>query len=219
MKRELSELLKEGIERIDSSLYNSSLFFKLEKLFDEIMLFNPVYKLVACDERELVVKHLLDCLAPAAIIRKHSEGAETFADLGSGAGLPGIVLASAMPDYGFTLVERMGRRAGFLRNTVALTGMAERTEIIQSDLSELNRQFDAVTFRAFRRMKDIASDLERITHKGSVIFAYKSNEDDMENELKDLEKICPAVFCSEIVPYNVPFLNAPRNLLIITRIS
>lgn len=218
MDKELSELLKEGIKQIDSSLDNGITLSVLERLYDEISLFNSTFKLVACDGKELVTKHILDCMAPIEIIRKRCQFAKTFADLGSGSGLPGIVLAAALENIDFSLIERMGRRAGFLRNTVTLSGLGKQVKIIQSDLSEVSEQYDAVSFRAFRHMKDIANDLVRITHKGSVIFAYKSSEDDIAKEIADLQNDCPDIFSSEVVPYRVPFLEAKRNMLILTRI-
>lgn len=217
MDKELSDLLKEGVGRIDKKLLDTSTVDVLEKLYDEITLFNPAYKLVACDGRELVIRHILDCLAPVNIIKAESENLKGFADLGSGSGLPGVVLAAALTDKNFSLVERMGRRAGFLRSIVGLTGLGTRTDVVESDLSELKTSFDAITFRAFRHMEDIASDLKRITKKGSRIFAYKSSEDDIAKELEDLNRLCPGLFESKTVSYEVPFLDAERNMLIITR--
>ncbi len=217
MDKELSELLKEGIKQIDPRLDNDLTLSVLERLFNEIMLFNSAFKLVSCDGKELVTKHILDCMAPIEIIRKRCQSVKTFADLGSGSGLPGIVLASALENIDFSLIERMGRRAGFLRNTVTLAGLGKQVKIIQSDLSEVSQQYDAISFRAFRHMKDIAGDLLRITRKGSVIFAYKSSEDDIAREISDLQNECPDVFSSEVIPYSVPFLEAKRNMLVLTR--
>lgn len=217
MNKELSELLIEGINLIDTQLKCESTVSVLEKLYDEITLFNPVYKLVSCSGKELVIKHILDSLAPVKLMKQYCMNVRTFADLGSGSGLPGIVLASAFENYEFYLVERMGRRAGFLRNTVTLTGLGNRVQVLQKDLCELNQTFDAVSFRAFRHMRDIASDLVKITHPGSVVFAYKSSEDDISNELETLSEICPGKFSHEIINYSVPFLEAKRNMLVLTR--
>ncbi|MDR2134356.1 MAG: class I SAM-dependent methyltransferase, partial [Treponema sp.] len=108
----------------------------LERYIAEIELFNSAYGLVKVqDRRELIVRHILDSLAPLGIIARllappagdaaaageapAAAAVPRAADVGSGAGLPGIPLAIAMPRVNFTLIERMKRRAGFLRNTLA----------------------------------------------------------------------------------------------------
>lgn len=211
MDRELKDLLTKGIDMIEPRLNCEKTVGVLEKLFDEITLFNPVYKLVAAEGKDLVIKHILDCLAPYRIIREEVKDGDVFADLGSGSGLPGIVLASSFPNE-FNLVERMGRRAGFLRNTVTLTGLNSRVAVVEKDLSELDGQYDIITFRAFRQMKDIAGDLKRITKKGSKFFIYKSSED---NIAEDLSFVDSEIFSFKIKDYQVPFLDAQRSMLIL----
>ncbi|MGH8032145.1 MAG: 16S rRNA (guanine(527)-N(7))-methyltransferase RsmG, partial [Luteimonas sp.] len=76
---------------------------------------NRTYNLTAIrDPREMVAKHLLDSLAMHA----HVRDLETLADLGSGAGLPGIPLAIALPELRVTLVESAGKKVRFLREAV-----------------------------------------------------------------------------------------------------
>lgn len=214
MDAKLRNLMTEGISIIDPQLNNEATVGILEKLFDEITLFNPSYKLVAADGEELVVKHILDCLAPYPLIKKLVKPEAHFADLGSGSGLPGLVLASAF-ENDFSLVERMGRRAGFLRNTITLTGLNNRVEVFEKDLSEVKESFDIVTFRAFRQMKDIAPDLQRITKSGSSVVIYKSSEENIDEDLKYVDS---KVFTYDTISYQVPFLDAQRSLLILGKI-
>ncbi|MDR1412191.1 MAG: class I SAM-dependent methyltransferase, partial [Spirochaetaceae bacterium] len=100
----------------------------LEKYIAEIELFNGAYGLVSAGSREeLVTRHILDSLAPLGIIARTLAGAESpaIADAGSGAGFPGIPLAACLAPAraSMTLIDRMGRRAGFLRNTLAILGL------------------------------------------------------------------------------------------------
>ena len=84
----------------------------LNKYIEKIERFNPTLSLVgATERRELVVRHILDSLAPLGIIQRlikkqsgQKHGVMEIADVGSGAGLPGIPLAIAMPDCRFTLI-------------------------------------------------------------------------------------------------------------------
>lgn len=214
MKENLKKTLECGIKQIDPSLL--SITSSLEMYFDEIMLFNPAFKLIGDSEEEIVTRHILDCLAPVNIIRKlANDGKADFADLGSGAGLPGIVLALAVENGRFTLVDRMERRIGFLRNTVARLGLSSRVNVVQKDLEKLDEKFDAVTFRAFRKMNDIAPYLDKITGKDGLVFAYKSSEDNIEEEIKAVNELTPGKFECSTVSYNVPLLEAKRSLLIL----
>ncbi|MCR4675988.1 MAG: class I SAM-dependent methyltransferase [Sphaerochaetaceae bacterium] len=209
MEEKLKGLLREGIEICSPGTESA----KLERLYDEITLFNPAYKLVAASGEELVRRHILDCLAPVTIIREYICSIENphGADLGSGSGLPGLVLASAMEDVHFTLVERMGRRAGFLRSTSALCALKENTRVLEKDLAEVNESFDFVVFRAFRPLKDIITDLRRIVR--SYVFIYKSSD---ENIKAEIEAAGDEFECT-VRSYTVPFLEAERNLLILKR--
>lgn len=215
MKQDLRNLLEESVRRIDSGLATEENLRRLCVLFDQITLFNPTYKLVSASDRELVSRHIADSLAPALIIRGFLKENDRVADLGSGSGLPGFVLASSLTDLQFSLVDRMGRRIGFLRNTLALAGLSSKVNVIQSDLGELTEVFDAVVFRAFRQMGDIIDDLARITHEGSYVFAYKSSEDNIAKESEIA--ISSGLFDAQVIGYEVPFLDARRSLLVLRR--
>ena len=222
MDTKLQQLLEEGIREIDPALADTKLKSRLARLYDEIELFNPKYGLVNASGEEIVVRHILDCLAPAGIFRKCSEeiGSDQYvrmADLGSGSGLPGLVLASVLDSWDVSLVERMGRRAGFLRNTVAAMGLSARVRVVQKDLSEVRDQFDIITFRAFRPFKDIISDLDRILARDGMILAYKSSEENIREEMQALDAYGGNDFIVREEEYAVPMLDAPRRMLIVTR--
>lgn len=90
-------------------------------------------------------RHVLNCAAVAEVLATQS----TVCDIGSGAGLPGVVLALARPDLDVCLVEPLLRRTTFLREVVAELGLT-RVEVVRARAEELHgvRQFDAVTSRA-----------------------------------------------------------------------
>ena len=88
----------------------------LEKYLNEIMLFNPTLKLVGEKERdEIIYRHILDSASAYPLFSSITKTSSTIADLGTGAGLPGVVLAILFPDRNFVLIDRMTRRIGFLR--------------------------------------------------------------------------------------------------------
>jgi 16S rRNA (guanine527-N7)-methyltransferase len=200
----------------------------LNRYLAEIELFNRAYGLVkAAGSCELVVKHILDSLAPVDIIRRIVEercpgkdGTEkeraldypAIADAGSGAGLPGIPLAIALPDCRFTLIERMGRRAGFLRNTLAVLGLSNtQLEEIELEQAAPNR-FDLIVFRAFKPLdSNLFKELTRLLVPGGILAAYKGRRDKALEELRLVEGQTAR---RELIPLEVPFLDEERHLLI-----
>lgn len=96
------------------------------------------------DRGRLLDRHVLDALRAASALR----GAETVADLGSGAGLPGLPLAIVRPDARFTLIESRGPRGAFLELAVERLGL-DNVEVALARVEDLHdRSFDAATARA-----------------------------------------------------------------------
>jgi len=193
----------------------------------EIETFNPAYGLVGTtDSNELIIKHILDSIAPLGIINRLIKEVNTkaqrnkeekggfikIADAGSGAGLPGIPLAIALPECSFTLIERMGRRAGFLLNTKAALALSN-INIEESELEKCNSQFDLITFRAFKPIEPkLLKTLLKLLAPGGIIAAYKGKREKIEAEMASLQGAFPAW---EAIPCTVPFLDEERNLLVI----
>jgi 16S rRNA (guanine527-N7)-methyltransferase len=222
-------LLREGLERLWEMWGEvgglsdvGSVAGTLERYMDEIELFNPAYKLVGVKDREeLVVRHILDSLSGLKVISRClagqgagacAEGA-AIADVGSGAGLPGIPLAVCLPGCSFTLIERMGRRVGFLRNVQAVLNLANvRVEEAEMEQSAPFR-FKVVTFRAFRPLEiNIVKSLCRLLAPDGVLVAYKGRKEVLEKEIAaglDVD------LTAEVVPVHVPFLGEERHIVVI----
>ena len=200
----------------------------LTRYIKEIELFNAAYGLVGVsDTKELIIKHILDSLAPLGIIfRLLQESsieppAARIADAGSGAGLPGIPLAISLPQCDFTLIERMGRRAGFLRNTKAALASSLKSGLTRDNIiieeGELEKtssaRFNLITFRAFKPLEPkLLKNLFKACAKDGIIAAYKGRREKIETEMAPLEKFCGKW---EAIPCAVPFLDEERHLLVI----
>jgi len=200
----------------------------LVRYINEIEMFNPVYSLVGSnDTDELVIKHILDSLAPLGIISRllGNKGDISIADAGSGAGLPGIPLAIAMPDCQFTLIERMNRRAGFLLNTKAALDLSN-VAVEETELEKTNKTFNLITFRAFKPLEPkLIKTLHKLLAPGGIIAAFKGKKEKTEAEIAQLKinneiltvnnvkKTEVITWNWEIFPYTVPFLNEERHLL------
>jgi 16S rRNA (guanine527-N7)-methyltransferase len=115
-------------------------------------------------------RHILNCLAVASAV---PPGA-TLADLGSGAGLPGIVLAIGRPDLEITLVEPLLRRTVFLEEAVERLGL-ERVRVFRGRAEELHgaEQFDVVTARALAPLGRLVGWAMPLTRPAGVVLAMK----------------------------------------------
>lgn len=115
----------------------------------------------------------------------------SIADVGSGAGLPGIPLAVVFPDISFTLIEKQAKRVNFLQNEIAILPL-KNVKVLQADFSKTKETFDIVTFRAFSPLTaELISQLQSLTKPGGKILAYKGKTQKAREEL-NAAKIPPA---------------------------
>ena len=216
-------MLREGLLKLGFS-GDDRILVLLNKYMDEIELFNTAYGLVKVKDRdELIVKHILDSLAPVNIIHElladsAGQAAEkkksVIADVGSGAGLPGIPLAICMSNAEFTLIERMGRRAGFLSNVQALLGLTN-VKIEEAEMEKAaGGRFDLIVFRAFRPLTPpILKGLLKLLAPRGILAAYKGRRESIEEEMAAMGRDGNLQW--EIVPLEVPFLEEERHLVLI----
>ena len=216
-------LLSEGLVKLGLEENEGRTLSLLERYVEEIELFNPAYGLVkVSDRKELIIKHILDSLAPLSVIRNLLKDSASFkiADVGSGAGLPGIPLALCLPNAAFTLIERMGRRAGFLRDVVAVLGLSnvtveesemEKLALAAKDRTDFTECFDLIVFRAFKPLDAaILKGLFALLKPSGFLAAYKGRSQAIEEEMSGLQKLS-----REVVPLDVPFLAEERHLVLI----
>lgn len=105
----------------------------------------PLGLVAASDAHRLYERHLLDCFRACL---EFTPGDRHALDLGSGSGLPGLVLATALPMTSFVLVDSRRRAAGFLELAVERLGL-ENVEVRMAAAGDVNMAVDVVTARAF----------------------------------------------------------------------
>ena len=220
----MDNTLREGLDRLAAGNSHSRQVLEdhfdekadlLNRYIEEIELFNPAYGLVGTeDRRELIVKHILDSLAPLGVISRLVENAEhpRLADAGSGAGLPGIPLAICL-GRPFTLIERMGRRAGFLRSTLAVLGL-NFVDVEEKDMEKAAPgRYNLVTFRAFKPLDGpLLKGLFRLLVPGGVLAAYKGRREKINEEMEAVKSFTGGWECFGTP---VPFLDEERHLVVI----
>jgi 16S rRNA (guanine527-N7)-methyltransferase len=112
--------------------------------------------------------------------------AARIADIGSGAGFPGLVLAAALPAAQVDLIESIGRKCDFMRRAIEASGIAN-ARVLEARSEELaageaRESYDAVTARAVGRLSTLAELASPLLREGGVLVAWKGRRDPDEEE-------------------------------------
>jgi 16S rRNA (guanine527-N7)-methyltransferase len=116
-------------------------------------------------------RHILNSTALSGLIATNS----TVADVGSGAGLPGIPLALLRPDLRMTLIEPLLRRSTFLTETVTTLGIADRVQIVRSRAEDHQHCYDVVVARAVAPLARLIGWCNPLRAADGVILALKGS--------------------------------------------
>lgn len=164
--------LEEGMAALEIELPDGAAA-KLAAYLGLLGKWNKVYNLTAIrDPGEMLTHHLLDSLAVLSILAEKSALAGrrySLADIGSGAGLPGLVLAIARPDWDVTSVETVEKKAAFQRQAKIELGL-DNVSIHCGRVEDLQGRFDAVIARAFASLADFVALAE---HLSDTLWAMK----------------------------------------------
>ncbi|MGH8203036.1 MAG: 16S rRNA (guanine(527)-N(7))-methyltransferase RsmG [Steroidobacteraceae bacterium] len=182
----------------------------LAALLAELADWNTRINLTAItDPAEAVDKHLLDSLA----VLPHLKGL-AVADVGSGAGFPGLPLAIADPDRRFCLIESTGKKAGFLRHVVARLELPN-VEVVteRAETFRPSAPFDSVIARALGSLADFIRVAGHLAARDGRLLAMKGRVP--EEELKAIPTGWKAL---AVHPVAVPGLDAERCLVELARV-
>lgn len=107
--------------------------------------------------------------------------ARRIADIGAGAGFPGLVLAVALPNAAVDLIESVGRKCDFMRNAIAAVGLSNAS-VLNARSEELARStgreaYDAVAARAVGRLSTLAELASPLLAEDGVLVAWKGRRD------------------------------------------
>jgi 16S rRNA (guanine527-N7)-methyltransferase len=168
---------------------------------------NAAYNLTAVrDPMAMVTQHLLDSLAVAHLIR-----GDHLADIGSGAGLPGIPLAILAPERQVMLIDANGKKTRFLREAVRSLRLTN-VRIEATRVEKANGEYDTVTARAFAAIADMLRVAGHLLTPDGVLIALKGQLH--TDEILDLPD---GFIVSDVQALRVPGLAAARHAVIIRR--
>jgi 16S rRNA (guanine527-N7)-methyltransferase len=114
-------------------------------------------------------RHVANC----AVLEELVPEGSVVADVGSGAGLPGLPLALVRPDLRVLLVEPLLRRTTFLLEAVETLGLANRVEVLRGRGEEQKLAVDVVTARAVAPLERLAGSTLPLVHAGGTLLALK----------------------------------------------
>jgi 16S rRNA (guanine527-N7)-methyltransferase len=114
-------------------------------------------------------RHILNCAALSSLIANGS----SVADVGSGAGLPGIPLALLRPDLRITLIEPLLRRSTFLTETIEKLAIADRVQVVRARAEDHHQSYDVVVARAVAPLDRLIGWCNPLRASGGIILALK----------------------------------------------
>jgi 16S rRNA (guanine527-N7)-methyltransferase len=218
----VTQSLAAGLEAGLAALRLSLLPSQTQALLDYLALlqkWNQVYNLTALREPERMLSHhLIDCLAVVDPLRKQLQAmaaspAPRLLDVGSGAGLPGAILAICLPELQVDCVDTVAKKATFIQQ-VALSLRLPNLRGIHARVESLSAAYQVISARAFSSLPDLVAGSQAALSPGGVWMAMKGKTP--EDEMRALP---PAVQVSRVELLEVPDLDAQRCIVWMRRVQ
>jgi 16S rRNA (guanine527-N7)-methyltransferase len=177
--------------------------------FVELMAkWNKAYNLTSVRNiDEMMVKHIFDSIVVAPFLTK-----ETYADVGTGPGLPGVPLAIMHPEKQFVLIDSLGKRIRFIKQALHELGI-KNVEAIQARVETVtDKKVNAVLSRAFASIKDMLEWCEHLVEEDGQFLALKGQIHQLE-----LDEIPSSFKVLNTEKLNVPSLDGERHLVTLVK--
>jgi 16S rRNA (guanine527-N7)-methyltransferase len=207
----LAAMLSDGAQALGLVLTEA----QHDKLLDYVALlakWNAVYNLTAIrDPRQMLIQHILDSLS--IVPHLNGRGASSVLDVGSGGGLPGIVLAIVLPDWQITLNDIVHKKSAFQNQAKAelklgnLSVVTGRVESLRPGV-EVPTKFDVIVSRAFADLADFVTLARHLVTPGGAIWAMKGMHPDDE-----IARLPDGAHVKQTIRLAVPMLDAERHLI------
>lgn len=210
-RTDLEVLLRSGAIELGVSLSDE----QIGALLDYVGLlskWNTVYNLTAIREpRQMVIQHLLDSLALVPHIAARSPA--SVLDVGSGGGLPGIVIALAMPSCKVVTNDIVQKKTAFqqqVKGTLHVSNLSVVTGRVESlqEGRDVPGKFDAIVSRAFAELASFVTLARHLVASGGSLWAMKGARPDDE-----IARLPADATVRQVLRLTVPSLDAERHLI------
>ena len=158
----------------------------IRTLIKEILKFNKAHNIVGrFSEEEILSLDVLDC----ETILEHINPSQKVLDIGSGAGLPGLIIAINQPRTQITMSEKNKKKAYFIRKTIRTLQLTNATILDKATTPKLITQnkFDVITARALATAPSIINMAEHLLSKGGKFVLMKGSLEKINEEVAELD--------------------------------
>ena len=205
MSADVTSGLRAGIEALGLDLSAE----KQQRLLDYMALiqkWNKVYNLTALrDPADMLSHHLLDSLTAIAPLMRHTQGqAIRVLAVGSGGGLPGVVLAICMPELDVSCVDTVAKKAAFVQQ-VAVSLKLPNLRGIHARVESLTDPYQVICSRAFASLPDFVTWSRSALAEGGVWMAMKG-----KHPQEEINALPEGVKVFHVEPLTVPGLDVER---------
>lgn len=206
--------LRQGVDDLGLSLSGQQVS-DLLRYVALIQKWTKVYNLTAVrDPVEMLTHHLLDSLAVVAPLRQrlqafmpHTDAAPRLLDVGSGAGLPGVVVAICCPDIQVDCVDAVGKKAAFIQQVAAALKLPNLRGV-HARVEQLTGQYQVISSRAFASLADFTQGSRQLLAEQGFWMAMKG-----KHPVEELAALPPEVKVFHVEQLHVPGLAAERCLI------
>jgi 16S rRNA (guanine527-N7)-methyltransferase len=197
--------LREGAKALGLSLSDE----QIKHLLDYMALiqkWNKVYNLTALrDPADMLTHHLLDSLTAIAPLSRHTQSQPTkVLDVGSGGGLPGVVLAICMPELNVSCVDTVAKKAAFVQQ-VAVSLKLPNLRGIHARVESLTDSYEVICSRAFASLHDFVTWSRLALAEGGAWMAMKG-----KHPQDEIDALPVDVKVLHVEPLAVPGLDVER---------
>ncbi|WP_410770097.1 16S rRNA (guanine(527)-N(7))-methyltransferase RsmG [Fontibacillus sp. BL9] len=216
IETQFRELLSErGIELTPEQLQ------QFEVYYQELVEWNEKMNLTGITEREQVyIKHFYDSVTLSFYI--NIEEIDSLADIGSGAGFPGIPLKICFPHLKLTIVDSLNKRIHFLQNVVDKLGL-DQVNLLHGRAEDMARNenlrdsYDLVTARAVARMAVLNEFCLPFTKPGGTFAAMKGSDpgEEISESSKSLTELKGKLH--QIHHFSLPMENSDRHIILVKK--
>lgn len=205
MSLNLEEGLRSGAKTLNLDLSDE----QIQRLLDYMALiqkWTKVYNLTAVrDPADMLTHHLFDSLTAITPLSRHTQGQpRKVLDVGSGGGLPGVVLAICMPELNVTCVDTVAKKAAFVQQ-VAVSLKLPNLRGIHARVESLTDPYDVICSRAFASLPDFVTWSRSALAEGGVWMAMKG-----KHPQDEIDALPADVKVFHVEPLTVPGLDVER---------